>query len=135
MQDARPSLGLVVELQLNIDAEKQYSWPAYVTNLRARIRCPVLLMVITSEKGVARWAARPIERGGDSRIVPLVLGPENVPAVTDPVEAQQNVELAVLSARAHAENPDAQLGIRVVATAIMAGVLTASSLEDALRAL
>ena len=36
-----PILGIVLEMQLSNDDDKRYVWPAYVANLRARIRCPV----------------------------------------------------------------------------------------------
>src|SRR5689334_10449859 len=58
-----PALGIIVEVQLSIDEEKQYTWPAYVASLRARIRCPVCLLVIALEDTVARWAGKTIELG------------------------------------------------------------------------
>src|SRR6187551_3603599 len=33
-----PVFGIVVEVQLSPDERKQYVWPVYVTNLRARLR-------------------------------------------------------------------------------------------------
>src|SRR5690606_20807531 len=45
--DGRPVLGIIVEVQLDIDDEKPFRWPAYLTNLRARLRCPVELIVVT----------------------------------------------------------------------------------------
>jgi len=44
-----PVLGIVLELQLSHDEDKRYAWPAYVANLRARMRCPVCLLVVTAE--------------------------------------------------------------------------------------
>jgi hypothetical protein len=41
-----PVLGIVLEVQLSSDEDKRYVWPVYVANLRARIRCPVCLLVI-----------------------------------------------------------------------------------------
>lgn len=114
------ALGIIVEIQLSVDVEKQYTWPAYLVNLRARIRCPVYLLIVAVEERVARWAGKPIELGGGSRIVPWVVGPENIPAITDPREAEEDVELAVLSAQVHAHDADAQLATRVATTAFMA---------------
>ena len=65
-----PVLGIVLELQLSNDEDKRYVWPVYVVNLRARIRCPVCLLVITAEENVARWAGKVIELGGGNRFVP-----------------------------------------------------------------
>ena len=38
--DGKPVCGIVVEVQLAEDADKPFSWPVYVANLRAHIRCP-----------------------------------------------------------------------------------------------
>ena len=60
-------LNIVLEVQLSSDEDKRYAWPAYVANLRARIRCPVCLLVIAADEGVARWACKAIELGGGNR--------------------------------------------------------------------
>ncbi len=58
------------------------------------------------DTAIARWCAAPIELGHPGfRLVPLVLGPDLVPVVTDPAQAADQPELAVLSARAHGANP------------------------------
>lgn len=76
------------------------------------------LIVVTADARVARWAARPIlSLQPGSPFTPLVLGPEQVPWVTEPVEAEHAPELAVLSALAHAESPG---GLEVVAAALIA---------------
>ncbi len=31
--------GIVLEVQLSVDERKEYVWPAYVANLRARLEC------------------------------------------------------------------------------------------------
>jgi hypothetical protein len=66
------------------------------------------VLVVTPERSVAHWAAKPIHTGpGASVFVPLVLGPEQIPRVTDAELAARLPELAVLSARAHRREPDA----------------------------
>jgi YD repeat-containing protein len=45
--------------QLSTHADKRFSWPVYVTTLRARLRCPVFLLVVATDKNVAGWAAEP----------------------------------------------------------------------------
>lgn len=97
----RPVLAIVVEVQLRRDDEKLWSWPTYLTNLRSRLRCPVLLLVVCTSRTTAAWCAKPIELGPDSVVRPRVLGPEQVPMVTDVKQAQECPELAVLSALAH----------------------------------
>jgi hypothetical protein len=101
-----PVLGIVLEVQLSSDEDKRYAWPAYVANLRARIRCPVCLLVIAADEGVARWACKAVELGGGNRFVPCVLGPSGVPEITDEKRAIDDPELAVLSAMAHGRDPN-----------------------------
>ena len=93
---------VIVEVQLARDADKRFRWPAYVTNLRDRLRGPVYLLVYAPLPAVARWCARPIDLGPPGwRLVPPVLGPDRIPVVTEPERAQRAPELAVLSALAH----------------------------------
>lgn len=100
--DDAPVLAVVVEIQLRRDGDKRWSWPVYVTTLRARLRCPAVLLVVCVDALTATWCAAPIEVGpAGSRLVPLVLGPDRVPVVTDVEMAVRDPELAVLSAMAH----------------------------------
>ena len=117
-----PVLGIVVEVQLGADEDKWYSWPVYAAGLRARIRCPVCLLVVTPEEAVARWASRPIELGGGNRFVPLVLGPSGVPEVTSEEVARADPELAVLSAMAHGQDADVDKALRIAVAAMAASV-------------
>src|SRR5262249_49068707 len=64
------------------------------------------VLVVAPDAAVAAWAARPIELGPGSVVAPLVLGPESIPRVSDPDMARQDLPLAVLSARAHGNDPD-----------------------------
>jgi hypothetical protein len=113
-------LGVIVEVQLGRDEDKPYTWPAYVANLRARYRCPVCLLVITIEEAVARWARKSIELGPGSRCSPWVVGPSNTPAVTERRDAEENVELSVLSAIEHGQSTDITLATRIASAAVLA---------------
>ncbi len=119
-----PVFGVVVEAQLDRDADKPFSWPLYTWALRAKHRCPTCLLVVAPDEKIASWAAQPIE-GGQPRspFVPLVLGPGGVPVVTEPELARQAPELAVLSAMAHGGGEDA---LKVALAAIAA----ANGLDD-----
>jgi hypothetical protein len=102
-----PVLAVVVEVQLRRDPAKLWSWPVYVTNLRARLRCPTVLLVVCADERTARWCATPIPLGHPAlSLTPLVVGPDRVPVVTDPAEAVRSPELTVMSAMAHADHPD-----------------------------
>ena len=105
--DGAPVLAVVVEVQLARDPDKWWSWPVYVAMLRARLRCPTLLLVVCVDTGVAGWAATPIKLGNPGALLPpLVLGPELVPVLTATGTADQAPEIAVLSAMAHGGDPD-----------------------------
>jgi hypothetical protein len=58
--DEAPVLAIVVEVQLGPDLQKRWSWPVYVLALRARMRCDVMLLVVSPDESVAKWAACPI---------------------------------------------------------------------------
>jgi hypothetical protein len=120
VRGAQKVLGVIVEVQLGCDKNKPYTWPAYIANLRARHRCPVCLLIITIEDAVARWAERPIDLGPGTRCNPWVVGPSNTPMVTELQDAQENVELAVLSAIEHGQSADIPLVARIASAAILA---------------
>lgn len=75
-------------------------------NLRVRYGCPAILSVVTQSARCAAWARRPIalDQPG-STYTPMVIGPADIPAVTDPAEARRMPELAVLSVVAHGHGP------------------------------
>jgi len=117
-------LVVAVEVQLERDAEKRYSWPVYATLLRARYRCAVCLLVFAPRSAVARWCAQTIEIGNGAKFTPIVLSVESIPIVVDPEVACAAPELSVLSALAHGGGDQAQ------ATAIgLAGLAAVSTLE------
>jgi hypothetical protein len=99
---SKPVLAIVVEVQLERDPDKRWTWPAYLATLRERLRCPATLLVVTLKSSVATWCSQPIAVGpGWPPLVPCVLGPQAVPVVTDEATARKAPELAVLSAEAH----------------------------------
>jgi len=66
-----------------------------------------VLLVVTPDPVVAAWSATPIEIGHPGwTLRPLVLGPQQLPVVTDPDLACQHPELVVLSTITHCEHPD-----------------------------
>jgi hypothetical protein len=111
-------LAIILEVQREKDANKKFSWVAYVGAARARKRCPTLLLVVATDTDVAAWAMEPIDIGlGRGSLSPLVLGPTTVPAVTDVAIAVQEPALAVLSAVAHGNGPH---GVDVVRALLLA---------------
>jgi hypothetical protein len=118
-----PVFGIVIEVQLGIDENKRYTWPLYSVTLRAKVRCPTCVLVVTRDASVANWAARPVDLGPGASFAPLVLGPNAVPWVTDVEEAKKTPELAVLSVQAHGEEAG---GLEIAIAAMTA----ASGLDD-----
>jgi hypothetical protein len=113
-----PVAALVIEPQHSRDDDKRFSWPLYLAALHARVRCPTWLVVVAGSDALARWASRPIETfHPGSQFVPVVVGPRDIPRITSVADANELPELAVMSARAHGNDPD---GAGVVTTAIAA---------------
>lgn len=96
-------LAIVVEVQRGDEKEeKRYAWPVYLASVRARLRCPAVLLVICPDKRTARWARKPIDMGHPEwTLRPLVVGYDDIPLVTSAAEGRAMPELAVLSALAH----------------------------------
>ncbi|WP_437536170.1 hypothetical protein WME79_15885 [Sorangium sp. So ce726] len=112
------ALAIVLEVQRDVDPDKKFSWPTYVTVVRAKKRCGTVVLVIAPDAGVAAWAAENIDLGlGLGHVEPLVLGPAVVPEITDPADAEKDTELAVLSAVAHGNGPN---GLTVLKAALLA---------------
>ena len=126
-EEGRLGGAVIVEVQLREDPDKAWSWPSYVVNLHAALRCPVWLMVVAPDERVARWAARPWPVGHPGLVLtPLVVGPRDVPRVCRLDEARRLPELAVLSVRAHAHEPD-----EVLRPVAWAALLAAAGLDEA----
>ncbi|WP_437589787.1 hypothetical protein [Sorangium sp. So ce1000] len=142
-EQQRPAMAIVVEAQLGVDPDKPYVWPVYVTQTRARHRCPTRLLVVTIDPKIARWCSLPIDTGHPGlTLTPLVLGPEGVPVVTDAEQATAAPEVVVLSAMAHGQSEaGAAIGVAFLAAAAgldeerraVYGDLVLSSLSAAAR--
>ena len=92
---------VIVEAQLARDPDKLFTWPTYAICARARYRCPFMVVVVTPRRAVARWAAQTIDLGYGGTFPIDVVGPDGIPAITDPWLAREDPHLAVLSALAH----------------------------------
>jgi hypothetical protein len=122
------ALGLVVEAQLQVDAAKQWTWPAYLALLRVRHQLPFGLVVITPSPAVAAWARRPIELGPGGVVLPMVLGPDEVPALSAQAAAGASPTRVTLGALMHQRSP---AGLAAALTALRG----AKDLPPALRQL
>jgi hypothetical protein len=123
----RPSDGgdeflLAIEAQGRRDQAKVVSWAYYLAFLKARYECQALLLVVCQDRGTAKWAAGPFHLGLESwtalSVHPLVLGPNNVPLITDPEEAARDLSLAAFSAMTHSRHRDASVILNALARAL-----------------
>jgi hypothetical protein len=104
----RPDCAVILEVQRARERRKLRSWPLYVAHLWARFGCPVFLLVFAPSRKLAEWCAKPIRLGHPGLVLqPIVAGPESVPRIRSADEAMRNPALAVVSAVAHAREPDA----------------------------
>ncbi|OLT28071.1 hypothetical protein BJF83_16080 [Nocardiopsis sp. CNR-923] len=95
-------MGVIVEVQRDPSERKRFTWPEYLACLRSRHECPVALLVICPRQSVADDYAGPIELGHPGFVLrPLVIGPKDIPVVTDPATVAASPALGVLSAAAH----------------------------------
>lgn len=114
-RDSSATTAVIVEVQLDEDDDKLRTWPVYVAALRARLRCPAMLLVITRDPATARWARRPIELGHPGfQLAPLVVDYADVPRITDLETASQLPQLAVLSVLAHPALEAAEIAIEAI---------------------
>ncbi|WP_312018545.1 hypothetical protein [Streptomyces sp. I05A-00742] len=77
--------------------------------MKAKYKCPALLLVVCQDKATADWATGPFRLGAGGwtalSVRPMVLGPGNTPKIIDKEEAAQNLALATFSAMAHGRDP------------------------------
>ncbi len=112
-------LAIVLEVQRDKDPDKKYSWPVYLAATRAKKRCPTCVLVIATDTAVAAWASEAIDLGLGQAIAPLVLGPSVVPEITDPARAEEETELAILSAVVHGNGPNGLAVVQAVFGALL----------------
>jgi hypothetical protein len=108
--DEQTRLAVVVEVQRSRDVQKQWVWPLYEAAARARHKCEACVFVFAADDTVAAWARKSWRIGPMSSFRAIVIGPDDVPAITEERYARRFPSLAVLSAFAHAHD-DKALGI------------------------
>ncbi|MFF2507372.1 hypothetical protein ACFVTY_28930 [Streptomyces sp. NPDC058067] len=115
---------LAIEAQGRRDERKGSSWAYYVAYLKAKYDLPVLLLVVCQERSTASWACGPFTCGVDGWTAqsthPLVLGPDNVPVITDASVAARDLAMATFSAMTHGRSRDAPAILEALARALRA---------------
>ena len=87
---------------------------------RALQRCASRVLIIVPNRNVAAWARRLVRDWPDERVQFIVLGPDDIPRITDPITARADPSLAVLSAAMHADGPNGAAVMRAAAAAAAA---------------
>jgi uncharacterized ferritin-like protein (DUF455 family) len=99
---------IAIEAPTARSPDKGSSWSSYVAYLRAKFRLPVLLVAVCRNRPTASWAAGPFESRVGTRTTqvtrPFVLGPDNVPEITDESVVAREPALATFSAIVHSES-------------------------------
>ncbi|AOT60486.1 MULTISPECIES: hypothetical protein [Streptomyces] len=113
---------VAVEAQGRKDPGKPGSWAYYVTYLYEKYGLPPLLLVVCQDRATADWAAVPVRIGpaGWTTLLvhPLVVGPHNMPVITDVADARKDLSLTALSAITHASDPEVGAILKALSTAL-----------------
>ncbi|MFJ3814684.1 hypothetical protein [Streptomyces sp. NPDC090056] len=116
------SLLLAIEAQGRKDPSKPASWAYYVSYLWTKYGLPTVLLVVCQDRATAEWAALPVSSGPAYMpalsVRPIVVGPHNMPVITDPAKAAEDLALATLSAVTHAGDPDIGAILKALSTAL-----------------
>lgn len=111
VEDPRqPVHAFILEVQRAPDPDKDFTWLMHIAGIGSRERCPVTLVVLALDERTARWAAALCSRriGGSALFTTVVIGPAQIPRVTELAQARALPELAVLSAAAHGRTRGAE---------------------------
>ncbi|MFJ6100516.1 hypothetical protein ACIQHY_05870 [Streptomyces sp. NPDC092359] len=116
------SLLLAIEAQGKKDPAKPASWAYYTAYLWTKYRMPTALLVVCQDRATAEWAGRPVSSGPPHlptlTVQPVVVGPHNMPVITDPAEAGADLALTALSAITHAGDPDIGAILKALSAAL-----------------
>jgi len=65
--DGKPVLGIIVEVQLSRKERKRFTWPAYVTLLRARFECPTCVSGLHGDRANGQVVSQADRTGARQR--------------------------------------------------------------------
>ncbi|MCC6216846.1 MAG: hypothetical protein IT376_18450 [Polyangiaceae bacterium] len=121
-------LAVVLEVQLWIARQKLFVWPSYLVSARASLRTlDAVLFVITNDLAVPAWARQPIPLGPGSGFVQAhVLGPAELPLLTDATLARAHPTYAALTAAVHGRVAEPREAAR-------AALIAAEAVREALQ--
>lgn len=112
-------LAVVIEVQLRYDRRKRYSWPTYLTQVRAAQHCPAVLLVICTGTATAARCRRPIRTGHPGfDLTPLVIDSGTMHGLGTPGATAAAPELAVLGVLTGALDLDQDSARRLVVASL-----------------
>ncbi|TDD04841.1 hypothetical protein E1292_18265 [Nonomuraea deserti] len=92
---------VIVEIQQDKSKEPR-QLARYAASLWLMLKCDVTVLVISADQGVADHYAQPIDTGlAGYRFQARALGPDGIPAITDPQQAAERLDLAAMSVMVH----------------------------------
>ncbi|MFE0133733.1 hypothetical protein ACFWY6_19515 [Streptomyces sp. NPDC059037] len=113
---------LAIEAQMRRDPDKAASWGYYLSYLHSKYNIPALLLVVCQDKATSAWAMGPFRMGLSDwtalSVHPMVVGPGNVPMITDPEEIAQDFTFAAFSAVTHGRSPGHKAILEALVTAL-----------------
>ncbi|MDQ0774709.1 hypothetical protein QF026_003175 [Streptomyces aurantiacus] len=113
---------LAVESQHGWAPDKSASWACCLSYLFSKYAIRVLLLIVCQDRALAEWAAMPVSLSPRQwptlTLHPLVVGPHNMPVITDPDEARADLPMATLSAITHAKDPHIGDVLKALTTAL-----------------
>jgi hypothetical protein len=100
--DREPVHAVIVEVQQRKLPSKLKQLARYAAQLWLMLDCPVTVLCVCPDSDVAAFYAKPIETTLSGYMPqPVVLGPDEVPPITDPEQVARWPEVAALSVMMH----------------------------------
>ncbi|GAB3961723.1 hypothetical protein GCM10029978_014650 [Actinoallomurus acanthiterrae] len=98
----KPVHGIIMEAQQEKTESKLRQLPRYAAALWLSLECPVTVLCVCPDSGVATYYAEPVATTLSGYVFQaVVLGPDRVPAITDAKEAATHPELAAMAVMMH----------------------------------
>ncbi|HVI01601.1 MAG TPA: hypothetical protein VM869_22955 [Enhygromyxa sp.] len=110
--------GVVLEVQLDTDPDKEWTLALYRGGIRRKHRCPAWVVLFSPDPNVRRSVQEQMFVF-EPELRPYVITPEMIPIVQDLQAALDNYAWAVLAAAVHNTGPEAVVGATVAIRALL----------------
>ena len=117
---------VIVEVQLRPVDSKWSTWLYYLAYMQEKHELPTALLVLCPDRTVAAWAdveqsfGPPMIAQRSASLRPVVCGPDSLPKYTTAEAVAGQIPLAALSVIVHADDPDVESMMTVLAAEIEA---------------